>query len=75
MSKPKTFRTAASMILVTTALAWSLPVRADDMRIVESEQESLVDTTSPENTGALRLPATGEPADAAGRASDDRSAD
>lgn len=74
MNTPKTFRTTASMILVTTALAWSLPVRADDMRLMESEQESLVDTASPENAGAPWLPAA-EPANAADRAPGDRDAE
>ncbi|MBX6318876.1 hypothetical protein [Pigmentiphaga sp.] len=39
MTKPKNLRTAASMILVTTALAWGLPVRAHDVRVLESERE------------------------------------
>ncbi|MDX3906287.1 MAG: hypothetical protein QHC78_11410 [Pigmentiphaga sp.] len=44
MNKPKTIRSAASLILVTTALAWGLPARADDIRTLESEQASLLDT-------------------------------
>lgn len=55
MTKPKTLRSAASMILVTTALAWGLPVRADDMRTLESEQDSLIDAIPAGTAGAFRL--------------------
>ena len=55
MTKPS-LRSTASLILVTTALSWGLPVRADDLRESTSGRESSVDT-SPRSYGGngLRL--------------------
>jgi len=55
MTKPS-LRSTASLILVTTALSWGLPVRADDLRESAGGRESSVDT-SPRSYGGngLRL--------------------
>jgi len=55
MTKPS-LRSTASLILVTTALSWGLPVRADDLRESTGGRESSVDM-SPRSYGGngLRL--------------------
>ncbi|MPS25491.1 hypothetical protein [Pigmentiphaga sp.] len=55
MTKPS-LRSTASLILVTTALSWGLPVRADDLRESTGGRENSVDA-SPRSYGGngLRL--------------------
>ncbi|GAA0518656.1 hypothetical protein N5K27_13025 [Pigmentiphaga sp. GD03639] len=54
MTKPS-LRSTASLILVTTALSWGLPVRADDLR-ESGGRESSIDTSSRSYGGnGLRL--------------------